>query len=266
MAQPAAFDFSGEWHDQLVTTAVHAGHQLRPEIAASLLVDERARRREEDPFTDLIAEPSSRSRVVVHRSRFEVDLNRPRDRAVYRTPDDAWHLPLWSTGELDAALLVTSLAGYDQFYAELAERLDRLAAGGPFVVFDVHAYNHRRGGPDAVASPAAGNPEVNVGTGSLHPRFRPVVAAFIDALASRPGAGGLDVRENVRFRGGELARWVHRRYPAIGCVLAVDFKKTFMDEWTGEPDLPRVAVLADALAGTAAPVLSALAGLPARSA
>lgn len=262
MAEPLAHEFLGDWDERLVTTAIHAGHELRPEVARLLLVDARARRREEDPYTDLIAERASRSRVVVHRSRFEVDLNRPRQRAIYRTPDEAWQLPVWGGRRLDSGLVAGSLAIHDRFYAELGERLDRLAAGGPFVVYDVHSYNHRRGGPDMAASPAAGNPEVNVGTGSLHPRFRPVVTAFVAAMAFSPAAGALDVRENVRFQGGELARWVHRRHPAVGCVLAVDFKKTYLDEWTGEPDLDRVAALAGTLAGTRAPVLAALADLP----
>ena len=26
------------------------------------------------------------------------------------------------------------------------------------------------------------------------------------------------------------------RYPGQGCAIAIEFKKFFMDEWTGEPD------------------------------
>ncbi|MDQ3079598.1 MAG: N-formylglutamate amidohydrolase, partial [Pseudomonadota bacterium] len=26
------------------------------------------------------------------------------------------------------------------------------------------------------------------------------------------------------------------RYPGVGCAIALEFKKFFMDEWTGEPD------------------------------
>ncbi len=51
------------------------------------------------------------------------------------------------------------------------------------------------------------------------------------------GAGHqLDVRENVRFEGGHLCQWVHERYAEVGCALAIELKKTFMDEWTGVPD------------------------------
>src|SRR5688500_8045849 len=55
----------------LVTTAVHAGHDLRPEVAAHIALDDRTRRREEDPFTDRITRAGGRP-VIVHRSRFEV--------------------------------------------------------------------------------------------------------------------------------------------------------------------------------------------------
>ena len=48
------------------------------------------------------------------------------------------------------------------------------------------------------------------------------------------GCGPIDARENVAFEGRNLAWWVHDRYPRVGCVLALEFKKTFMDEWTGE--------------------------------
>ena len=47
----------------------------------------------------------------------------------------------------------------------------------------------------------------------------------------------LDVRENVAFQGkGEQTRFIHERYPGRGCAIALEFKKFFMDEWTGEPD------------------------------
>ena len=47
----------------------------------------------------------------------------------------------------------------------------------------------------------------------------------------------LDVRENVAFQGkGEQTRFVHHRYPGRGCAIALEFKKFFMDEWSGKPD------------------------------
>ena len=65
------------------------------------------------------------------------------------------------------------------------------------------------------------------------------------------------MRENVRFRGANLARWVHDRYPLTGCTLALEFKKTFMDEWTGELDEHHLAELTRALCRTLPAVTAA---------
>jgi N-formylglutamate deformylase len=247
---------------QLVSTAVHAGHDLRPAIAARMAIDDDIRLREEDPFTDLLLGDLG-TRVFVRRSRFEVDLNRARDAAVYLHPDDAWGLDVWSD-PIPAAEVQASLVVYDDFYSALAERLDRLAASGPFVVLDVHSYNHRRQGPDGPAAPESENPEVNVGTEALDQhRWGPVVERFMNDLRAERVAGhDLDVRENVRFRGGHLSRWVAGRYPDTGCVLAIEFKKVFMDEWTGEPDVDHITQIASALAAAVQPTLDLLAGKP----
>ena len=41
---------------------------------------------------------------------------------------------------------------------------------------------------------------------------------------------------------------VHVRYPRVGCVLALEFKKTFMDEWSGELDERRLRAAQESLA------------------
>jgi N-formylglutamate amidohydrolase len=242
-----AFEFLGDWGGRFIATAIHNGHDVRPDFAAELVLPEPDRLREEDPHTDEIGALIP-ARVVVHRSRFEVDLNREREEAVYRSSEEAWGLDVVRNPPLDEAVAAGSLDVYDAFYAELARRLDPVAERGPFVMFDVHSYNHRRDGADAAEAPGEENPEVNVGTGSAdRERFGFVVDAFMDALRA---AGPLDVRENVRFRGRQLAAWTHARYPGRALVLALEFKKTFMDEWTGHVDRARIDELARALAGT----------------
>ncbi|MBB1511570.1 N-formylglutamate amidohydrolase [Tessaracoccus sp. MC1627] len=249
-----AFEFVGDWSGQLIATSIHAGHDLRPEIAELSILAEDDRFREEDPFTDRIASLAP-ARVLVHRSRFETDLNRVRERTVYRRPEDAWGLRMWSLDPLPDDVVARSLEVYDSFFAALAERLDEVAARGPFVLYDVHSYNHRRHGEDAEAEPWEENPEVNLGTGSVDlDRFSPVVEAFRGSMQAQ----GFDIRENVKFKGQNLAWWIHDRYPGVGCVLAIEFKKTFMDEWTGEPDEARIDFLAEALGHTMDPVLQAL--------
>ena len=223
-----------EGQEPIVATAIHDGHELRPEIAELIALPEADRLREEDPYTGVWTSIVT-TQIVARRSRFEVDLNRPRDKAVYRTPADAWGLELWPGG-LPADAVERSLEEYDAFYAEAERVFSELERRyGRFVVLDLHTYNHRRGGPDAMPDEPEANPEVNVGTGSLdRARWGGLVDRFMTDLHEHEFLGRhLDVRENVRFEGGHLSRWIHERYPTSGCCLAIEFKKFFMDEWTG---------------------------------
>jgi N-formylglutamate amidohydrolase len=232
---------------QMVWTAVHAGHELRAGIADAVALDPSTRLREEDPFTDRMLGDVG-IRVVARRSRFEVDLNRPREQAVYRGPEEAFGLDVWK-GELRPAELEESRRIHDAFYTCLSTQLDRLAANGQFLVLDVHSYNHRRDGPNALAEPAADNPEVNVGTSALDGHgWEHAVATFVEVLGDqRVRDQGLDVRTDVRFRGGYLCHWVAEQYPEKACPLAIELKKVFMDEWTGRCDDGHVTELREAL-------------------
>jgi hypothetical protein len=64
-----------------------------------------------------------------------------------------------------------------------------------------------------------------------------VIDRFIADLTAFDFPGGrLDVRENIKFQGGNHGAWTHARFPDSACVLSVEVKKFFMDEWTGELD------------------------------
>jgi hypothetical protein len=65
----------------------------------------------------------------------------------------------------------------------------------------------------------------------------------------------IDARENVKFKGRQIAAWTHQNYGDVGCALAIEFKKVFMDEWSDQVDLEAQAQLADALMNTVIPVL-----------
>lgn len=242
-----------------VAVAAHNGHQLRPEVRELIKLSDEDLLREEDPFTgDWTA--IAPTRFVAERSRFEVDLNRARNEAVYLGPEDAWGLDLWKT-PLHQDIVDRSLAEYDAYYTALLEVLVGLEREyGGFVVFDLHSYNHRRKGPDEPAADPEKNPEVNVGTGRINrTHWAPVVDAFIGALSAYDFQGRrLDVRENVKFVGRQLPQWVHENFPETGCVLAIEIKKFFMDEWTGEVDREAMDEIQRALASTVEPVLAAL--------
>jgi N-formylglutamate deformylase len=243
----------------LIATAIHDGHDVRPEVARYLLLDESERRREEDPYSAkwCCVAPT---RIVGIRSRFEVDLNRPREKAVYRTSADAWGLTLWKSG-VPHGFFSRSLAEYDTFYRVMHGHLKRIEqAYGRFVVYDLHSYNHRRDGPDGPAADPQKNPQVNVGTGTMkRQRWAPIVNAFVGSLRDFDFPGGrLDVRENVKFFGGNWPRWIHENFPDTGIALAIEVKKFFMDELTGEPNLHLIDAITDALRSTVPAVLVAL--------
>jgi N-formylglutamate deformylase len=121
---------------------------------------------------------------------------------------------------------------------------------GRFVVLDLHSYNHRRGGVDAPFDDPDENPEVNIGTGSLdRERWGPLADRFIGDLTAFDFCGRhLDVRENVKFKGGNFSRWIHENFADSACCLAVEFKKFFMDEWTGVVDPQEYEAIPKALA------------------
>ncbi len=240
----------------IVATAIHAGHRLRPEVAELIALDAAERLREEDPYTDRWTTVVP-ARVVGTYSRFEVDLNRPRDGAVYRSPDEAWGLTVWRE-PLQESVIERSLARYDAFYESVGGLLDEMhERWGAFAVLDLHSYNHRRNGPIGEPAGLRENPEVNIGTSILdRNRFGRALERFGEALGAPVDGESLDVREDVKFRGGHFSRWIMSRYPGEVCSLAVEFKKTFMDEWTGEPDEARIRMISGRLAA-AVPVLLA---------
>ena len=258
---PVALWWGQEATCPVVAVAVHAGHAVRDEVSALMAIPAARRRYEEDAGTAQWA-TSFPTRLVAARSRFEVDLNRPRDSAVYLSAEDSWDLDPWRRPP-PAEVAERSRQLHDAFYSVLAGILDRTEeAFGRFVVYDLHSYNHRRGGPTAPPADPAGHPDVNVGTRSMdRDRWGPLVDRFMAALASVKvpyGDGHLDVRENVCFKGRHLAQWVHDRYPETGCALAIEVKKFFMDEHTGEFDDELTAAVGDALVATVPGVLDEL--------
>ena len=238
-------------HSPVVAAAIHDGHQVREEVSRILALTEAERLREEDPFTATWTEVAE-TRIIGSHSRFEVDLNRPREKAVYITPEDAWGLHVWKERP-DEQLISRSLAAYDAFYSEVRNLLTDMAQHfRHFVVFDLHSYNHRRNGRSAPPAAPEDNPEVNIGTGTvIDQKWMPLIHRFIEDLRNYDFMGRhLDVRENIKFRGGQFTRWIHESFPNSGCALAIEFKKFFMDEWTGEPDMMKINTIQQALQST----------------
>src|SRR5690606_32844106 len=112
--------------DCVVATAIHDGHALRPGVQAVMALDEATRLREEDPYTGQ-AVTGVPTHVIPHRSRFEVDLNRAEDQAVYLRPEQGWGLDIWH-GTPSPELVEGSLRMHRAFYSMLGQLLDDVVA------------------------------------------------------------------------------------------------------------------------------------------
>jgi len=251
-----------ESRSPVIATAIHNGHLVRPELAELLALSDSERLREEDPFTAEWTAISG-TRIVALHSRFEVDLNRPRVKAVYVHPEDAWGLKVWKS-EPSEDMIARSFEAYDAFYSEVMRVLKNAESSfGHFVVMDIHSYNHVREGPAGSAADPGLNPEINIGTGTMdRERWAPLIDRFLADLRGFDFLGRhLDVRENVRFRGGNFPRWIHERFPKTGCALAIEVKKFFMDEWTGKPDPVYMKAIYEALKSTVSGIIEELSKL-----
>lgn len=233
----------------VIATAIHDGHALRPDLRERVALADDARWREEDPLTSLLTQVGD-ARLRVRRSRFEVDLNRPRAGAIYSEPSASWGLDVWRS-PLDESERAASLALYDRFYATIGELIDHtVARWGCALLIDIHSYNHRRDGPDAPPSSQAENPDIELGITTLDPeRWGETARRFANVLRRHPVRGALpDVRCNVRFpTGGHFPEWVYAHWGERVCTISPEYKKIFMDEWTGQADIPALYALRDGL-------------------
>lgn len=239
----------------IVATAIHQGHDLRPEILERMFVDEATRLREEDPYTAEWTVVAG-TRVIVHRSRFEVDMNRTPEKAVYIEPEDAWGIKVWKETPSDD-VIERSRALHEGFRRDMHQLFTEMwKSYGHFIVLDIHSYNHRRDGAEAPAEDPEKNPEINLGTRDIDmERWGELVDVFRSRLREMEFNGNpLDVRDNVKFPGGPFSRWIHKEFPGKGLCLAIEFKKIFMDEWSGKPDPSAINQLVQALAYAVKPL------------
>ncbi|AJD45657.1 N-formylglutamate amidohydrolase protein (plasmid) [Rhizobium gallicum bv. gallicum R602sp] len=246
----------------VIATAIHDGRLMRQDLLPLCALSESERLREEDPFTAVLISGVP-NQIVFHRSRFEIDLNRGREQAVYFRPEQAWGLTVWKNG-LPASQHLASLMVYDDYYEMLGSLLKAIERNhGEFVLLDVHSYNHRRAGPDIRTDPEQA-PDINIGTFSMdRDRWAHVVDPLMEHFrAFKIGDKPLAVGENIAFQGkGEQTRFIHEQFPKTGCAIAIEFKKIFMDEWTGQPDNAVLGKLRDAVTA-AVPLLERIVGQP----
>ena len=212
---------------------MHSGHRVSPEILEVMAVGEQDRFREEDPYMDRFITDFP-VQLIARDSRFEYDLNWEAEKAIYNAYDRKWGLQVWER-ELSPEECRPSLEKYREFHS----LLDMVTAfllkqRKPALIFDMHSFCYRREGRQEWH--ADDKPDINVGTRAIK---RDHFARLLDTLLEELSAAEIDghqlrAAENELFPGGYVTRKYARLYPDQVLVLALEFKKIFMDEWTGE--------------------------------
>ncbi len=219
--------------------AIHDGQQIDPFIDPYINLNESERLREEDPFTAVMAELPM-NQFIVGSSRFQLDLNRKIEDSVYLRPDQAWGLQVWKDS-LPENIVTELYLDHKNIFQEIEEQIqETIDQFGYFVVYDIHSYNAKRNGSEEEVDTEI-NPQINLGTAYVDPKWQPLIDQLMGFISKDSLYDGpIDIRENIKFKGGYLSQLINKKFGAYGCVLSIEFRKDFMDEWTGAPDLPRV--------------------------
>jgi hypothetical protein len=225
--------------------AIHAGSNVRDEILTAMKVSRADRYREEDPYTGHFIRDFP-IRIIARDSRFEYDINRDRGKAIYETPQMAWGLEVWNQ-PLTSKDIEKSMTKYDEFHGLMDIVTAYLLKQNRYaVIFDVHSYNYQR--EEKVSWQMDEKPVINIGTGPVNRElFGNVIDDLLGSLNGLSIAGHpISARENVVFKGGGLSRRLSPAYYDQLLILAIEFKKIFMDEWSGRLYEDTLGQLADA--------------------
>lgn len=205
-----------------VCGAVHDGHQFRQELWKNCIHSEYERWYEEDPETkNMIA--SHPIVIAGCDSRFEYDLNRTPEEAVFET---AWGKQLWHS-PLNEEMKTKSLAKHKNFYRVVDALISKLEAlFGICIVYDMHSYNWQRWDREV--------PTWNLGTSNVDSeRFGQSIESWKNSLSQMnlPGAIKSTAKINDTFQGnGYFLKFITNSFKNT-LVLATEIAKVYCEEY-----------------------------------
>ncbi len=219
-----SFTLKIERYTHYLCGAVHDGHQFRKELWDNCLHTEYDRWYEEDPCTKQMVQAMP---IVIAGcdSRFEYDLNRDPERAIY---EDAWGKKLWKTPLSDTEK-GKSLAKHRRFYNVVHALVEKLEAlHGITIAYDMHSYNWKRWEREV--------PVWNLGTSNIdNERFGNEVEDWRNDLARLEFPNGTNSTSaiNDTFQGnGYFLKYITNNFDH-SLVLATEISKIYCDEYTG---------------------------------
>ena len=201
---------------------MHDGHQFRKDLWDNCLHSEYDRWYEEDPETKnmIVSHP-----IVIAGcdSRFEYDLNRDPENAVF---DTAWGKQLWKN-PLPEAEKTKSLKKHESFYKVVETLISKLEEKfGVCVVYDMHSYNWKRWDREV--------PTWNLGTSNIdNDRFGDEVERWRSYLESIEFPHNIKqtAKVNDTFQGnGYFLKYITNNFKNT-LVLATEIAKVYCDEY-----------------------------------
>ncbi len=204
--------------------AVHDGHQFRSSLWDNCIHTEYERWYEEDPCTHEMVK-SHPIVITGCDSRFEYDLNRPPDTAIF---DTAWGKDLWRN-PLSVDEKNLSLSKHNAFYEvvhALVQQLEKIH--GKLIVFDMHSYNWRRWDREV--------PTWNLGTENIdNGRYANIVDSWSGKLSQMKLPGDIPQSSDINdvFQGnGHFLKYITNQFDNT-LVLATEISKVYCDELSG---------------------------------
>ncbi len=204
-----------------VCGAVHDGDQFRKDLWDNCLHSQYERWYEEDPETKnmVISHPIL---IAGRDSRFEYDLNRIPEEAVFET---AWGKQLWKNS-LPVKEKEISLAKHTAFFKVTHALIEKIEAKfGVAIIYDMHSYNWQRWDREV--------PTWNLGTSNVdNERFREDIEAWRQSLSEIKLPYGIrstaDIN-NTFFGNGYFLKYITKNFKNT-LVLATEIAKVYCDE------------------------------------
>ena len=204
-----------------VCGAVHDGNQFRKELWDNCLHSQYERWYEEDPETKnmVISHPIL---IAGRDSRFEYDLNRIPEEAVFET---AWGKKLWKE-PLSENEKEKSLAKHTAFFKVTHALIDKIESKfGCCIVYDMHSYNWQRWDREV--------PTWNLGTSNVdNDRFGEEIESWRHSLSEIKLPHGIKSTADINntfFGNGYFLKYITKNFKNT-LVLATEIAKVYCDE------------------------------------
>ncbi len=216
-----SFTLKIKHYTHYICGAVHDGHQFRKELWSNCLHTEYERWFEEDPATKQMVQ-SHPIVIAGMDSRFEYDLNRAPENAIY---EDAWGKQLWRK-PLSNEMKTKSLEKHSNFYKVVHALVSKIEEKfGLCIVYDMHSYNWKRWKREV--------PTFNIGAANVdNNRFENEIAAWQKILSEIKLPNNIVTTSKINdvFQGnGYFLKFITKNFNNT-LVLATEVKKVYCNE------------------------------------